>query len=111
MKIFIPAHDEARCADLTSVVTHIFAYSGHAYVLDWEQELFTLQEVLAVAPSLYRFLDVSIDLCTGLEETLQGKLPIVPHYFEAKASFRAMIECESIFTSKMGSTGDRQYGA
>jgi hypothetical protein len=106
MKIFVPAHDEARCADLTSVVTHIFAYSGHAYVLDWEEQLFTLQDVLAVAPSLYRFLDVSIDLCTGLEETLQGKLPVVPYYFEAEESFRAMIECESIFTSKMGSTGE-----
>ena len=61
---------------------------------------------MAVAPPLYRFLDVSIDLCTGLEETLQGKLPIVPYYLEAEASFRAMIECESIFASKMGSTGE-----
>ena len=106
MTIFVPAHDEARCADLTSVVTHIVAYSGHAYVLDWEQELFTLQDVLAIAPSMYRFLDVSIDLYTGIDETLQGKVPIVPDYFEAEASFRAMIECESIFTSKMGSTGE-----
>ena len=72
MKIFVPAHDEARCADLISLVTHIFAYPGHAYVLDWEQELFTLQDVLAAIPLLYRFLDVSIDLCTWLDETLQG---------------------------------------
>ena len=79
MKIFVPTHDEARCEDLASVATHIFAYSGHAYVLDWEQQLFTLQDVLAVAPSLYRFLDVSIDLCTGLEETTLAPNPRHKH--------------------------------
>ena len=37
MKIIIPAHDEARCAELTSVVTRVCSYSEHACVLDWSK--------------------------------------------------------------------------
>ena len=85
-------------------MTHIFAYSDHAFLLDWDEKLDALDDVLFVAPSLYRFVDLSIELCTGLKETLKGKLPIVPEYLAASENFLAMVECRDVVEGKFGST-------
>ena len=89
--IFILAADEERTSPLESVVSHIAAYLGHAYELRWDQPLRTLRELLHVVGRLHRAVDIALDLCTQMEDTLKGNPPVVPDYLSANESLSKLV--------------------
>jgi hypothetical protein len=92
MKLFVLAAAENRCSQLDSSVTRILGHQGHAYVLKWHAGLEQLQDVLVVAPRLYRFLDLSLELCITMADTLAGKTPVVPAYLSIRESLTNLVK-------------------
>ena len=92
MKLFVLAAAENQCSQLQSPVTHILGHQGHAHILKWHDGLEQLQDVLVVAPRLYRFLDLSLELCITMADTLAGKTPVVPAYLSIRKSLTDLVK-------------------
>ena len=92
MKLFVLAAAEDRCSQLDSPVTHILGHQGHVYILKWHDGLEQLQDVLVIAPRLYRFLDLSLELCITMADTLAGKTPVVPSYLSIRESLCSLVK-------------------
>ena len=116
LKIYVLCSSERNASKLESLVTHILARQGHAYWLKWHDGLDALNDLLMVAPYLYRYVDTSIEPCFFLEDILKAHnvMPTVPKFLTAKANFQTMIETGQQLgaCSKFGSgsAGEGQTG-
>ena len=89
--VFILAADKKRTAPLDSLISHISAYEGHAYELRWDQPIATLRDLLVLIPRMNRSVDIALDLCTQMKDTLLGNPPVVPDYLAAKETLSKLV--------------------
>jgi len=89
--VFILAADKERTAPLDSLISHISAYEGHAYELRWDQPIATLRDLLVLIPRMNRSVDIALDLCTQMADTLLGNPPVVPDYLSAQDTLSKLV--------------------
>ena len=91
MNLFLLAVDQNTKSELDAPITHLLGFEGHAYQLVWEDGLETLGKTLTLLPKLFRYCDVSIDLCVRFKDTLEGRIPEVPEYLAANQSLKTLV--------------------
>ena len=107
MKLFVLVAAENRCSQLDSPVTHILGHQGHAYTLKWHGDLEQLQDLLVVAPRLYRSLDLTLELCITMADTPAGKTPAVPSYLSIRESLSNLVKSLEVSgTPQLGGKAD-----
>ena len=89
--MFILAADKDKTAPLDSLISHISAYDGHAYELRWDQPIATLRDLLILIPRMHRSVDIALNLCTQMGDTLLGNPPVVPDYLSAQDTLSKLV--------------------
>jgi hypothetical protein len=83
--LFLLAASQEIKSDLHGKMSHTIASEGHMYVLRWREALDSLADTFVFLERMLPYSDVAIHLCVRVEDTLAGKLPVIPDYLPAWA--------------------------
>ena len=99
-RLFMLAASKEVRSELDSEVTESLALNNHAYKMMWDYVLekrngpTRMSDILRIVTRMGRQADVGVIYCQRMEDTLTGKVPVIPEFMAGHKLLNAVNDCE-----------------